>query len=153
HTSSQVGSMDASTVRRTVRTGSSSPSGSSRSSPADVHPRMYRPNRSSDLSALESSPTVASMVMGFEVSQLRKSGSVNENHREERVASTASSNVDLPLSPAPIKQQKDELGFQSRAEIPRKFETFSSLICMRSLLMVLDSFVVIRLDSVDVSQM
>ena len=44
-----------------------------------------------------------------------------------------SSNVDLPESPAPIKQQKGEPGFQSRAEMTLKFETLSCLVCMHSL--------------------
>ena len=42
---------------------------------------------------------VASITMGAEVSQLRKSGSVNENQREDSSASMASSTVVIPESP------------------------------------------------------
>jgi len=127
--------MDASTVNRTVRTGSSSSSGSSRSSPAVVQPRMKRPKRSSDLRDADSSPTVASMEIGFVVSALVKSGSAKAYQRDERHASAASRTVDFPESPGPIRQQNEWPGFQSSMAMPRKFETLSRRICMYSLSM------------------
>ena len=75
------------------------------------------------------------MTMGLEVLQARKSGSVNENQRDESAASAASSKVDLPESPEPIRQQKEESGFQSSAEIPRKLEILRCRICMSPLSM------------------
>ncbi|OFU72935.1 hypothetical protein HMPREF3137_18555 [Achromobacter xylosoxidans] len=84
------------------------------------------------------------MTMELEVSQARKSGSVNENQRDESAASAASSKVDFPESPGPMRQQKEESGFQSSAEMPRKFEILSCRICMLSLSMYARSICILQ---------